>query len=82
MITFTVSVDDKKSEKVIKAFFDALEIRYNVDQAPADDLERPLNKKEQQLFNRLKSSLNDIKKWEKGEMELSDARTFLNGLPG
>lgn len=37
---------------------------------------------EQELFNRLKNALCEIKKWEKGEIELNDARSFINELSG
>lgn len=40
------------------------------------------SREEQELFNRLKNALCEIKKWEKGEVELNDARTFINGLSG
>ncbi|WP_028298020.1 hypothetical protein [Olivibacter sitiensis] len=78
MTTFTVNINDKQSEKVIKAFFDALNIPYQIQTGNVDEACRPLNKKEQELFDRLKNSLSDIKKYEKGELELKDARIFLN----
>jgi len=79
MTTFTVNVHDKRSEKAIKAFFEALQLPYEVQKTPEVSSSRPLGKNEQELFNRLKNSFSDIKKWEKGELELNDARTFLNG---
>lgn len=80
MTTITVNVNDKKSEKAVKAFFEALQLPYEVHKVPKGSLSRPLGKKEQEFFDRLKSSLSTIKKWEEGDLELNDARTFLNGL--
>ncbi len=81
MATFMVSTDDKKSEKVLKAFLNALELNYEI--KSKDEVEpkvRPFKKKEKQIYESLKGSLTDIKKWKKGELELKDAKAFLNGL--
>jgi hypothetical protein len=75
MTTVTVNIDNKKSEKIALAVLETLGLNYKTDTIEAD---RPLNKKEQELFERLKSSFSDIKKWEKGELSLKDARAFLN----
>ena len=75
MTTVTVNIDNKKSEKVVLAVLEALGLNYKTEVTDAD---RPLNKKEQELFDRLQSSFSDIKKWEKGELSLKDARVFLN----
>lgn len=81
MAIFVVSTDDKKSEKVLKAFLNALEIDYKIeDKDEVEQQSRPLNKKEKQIFESLKGSLIDIKKWEKGELEFKDAKTFLDEL--
>ncbi len=81
MATFMVSTDDKKSEKVLKAFLNALELNYEI--KSKDEVEpkvRPFNKKEKQIYESLKSSLTDIKKWERGELELKSAKDLLNEL--
>ena len=75
MTTVTVNIDNEKSEKVVLAVLEALGLSYKTE---ATDSGRPLNKKEQQLFDRLASSFSDIKKWEKGELSLKDAKAFLN----
>jgi hypothetical protein len=41
---------------------------------------RPLNKAEQQLYNRLKRSFKQIKLYQEGKIELNDARTLLSEL--
>ncbi len=47
MATFVVSTDDKKSEKVLKAFLNAFEIDYKIeDKDEMEQQSRPLNKKE------------------------------------
>ena len=82
MTTITVNVNDKKSEKAIKAFFEALQLPYEVHKTSKSVSSRQLNKAEQALFDRLKSSLSDIRRWEEGDLELNDTKTFLNGLSG
>ncbi len=81
MATFTINTEDKKSEKVLKAFLKALELNYEI--KSKDEVEpkvRPFNKKEKQIYESLKSSLTDIKKWERGELELKSAKDLLNEL--
>jgi len=39
----------------------------------------PLNKAEQELYNRLKRSFKQIKLHQEGKIELRDARTLLEG---
>lgn len=78
MTTFTVNIEDKRSEKAIKAFLDALELKYDV--AYSDKTESSPDKKSQRIYEGLKRSLNDIRKWENGELELKDAKDMLNEL--
>ena len=81
MATFMVSTDNKKSEKVLKAFLNALELNYEI--KGKDEVEPKVlafNKKEKQIFESLKGSLTDIKKWERGELELKSAKDLLNEL--
>jgi hypothetical protein len=81
MATFMVNTENKESEKVLKAFLNALEIDYKIESK--DEIaqqSRPLNKKEKQIFESLKGSLIDIKRWERGEIELKNAEDFLNEL--
>lgn len=81
MATFMVSTEDKKSEKVLKAFLNALKLDYQIQKSDkVESKPRPLNKKEKQVFEALKGSLIDIKRWEKGEIELKNARDFLDEL--
>lgn len=81
MTTFTVNVDDQQSEEVVKAFLDAIGIKYEIEKQKGGETERSsFSKKEQELYNRLEDALSDIKKWEIGELELNDARSFINGL--
>lgn len=79
MTTITVNIKDKKSEKIVKAFFDALDIQYQVKEIE-DEKIRPLNEKEKELYSGLKRSLSDIKKWEDGDLDLKDAKTLFNEL--
>ena len=78
MTTFTVNIEDPKSEKAVKAFLDALELNYKVKYSSTSD--RLLSRKEKEVYNSLKNSLNEIKKWENGEIELRDAKDLLNEL--
>ena len=79
MTTLTVNIDNKKSEKAVKAVLDALGLSYNIEPAPASTL-RPLNKAEQRLYNNLKKSFEQIKLHQEGKIELKDARALLDEL--
>ncbi|RYY06655.1 MAG: hypothetical protein EOP43_05680 [Sphingobacteriaceae bacterium] len=81
MATIIVNTENKKSEKALKAILNALEINYQIENKDKAKTEsRPLNKKEKQIFESLKGSLLDIKRWENGEIELKSARDLLNEL--
>lgn len=83
MTTFTVNVDDQQSEEVIKAFLDAMGLDYEIQIKNKVEHQNSTSTMEgQELFNRLKNALCEIKKWEKGEIELNDARSFINELSG
>lgn len=79
MTTLTINIDNKKSEKAVKAFLDALGLSYNVD-ATIDKAQRPLNKAEQRVYKNLKNSFEQIKLHQEGKIELRDARELLNEL--
>lgn len=79
MSTLTVNINDKKSEKVIKAVLDALGLNYNIEQEPNPN-KRPLNESEQLMYNRLKKSAKQIKDYKEGKIEVRDARTLLDEL--
>ena len=76
MTTLTVNIDNKKSEKAIKAVLDALGLSYSVDTANV----RPLNKAEKHILDNLKQSLSEIKLHQEGKIELRDARALLDEL--
>ena len=79
MTTLTVNIDNKKSEKAVKAVLDALGLSYNIESNP-DPAQRPLNKAEQRVYNNMKRSLEQIKLHQKGKIELRDARELLHEL--
>ena len=79
MTTLTVNIDNKKSEKAVKAVLDALGLSYNVE-PKADHLQRPLNKAEQRVYKNMKHALEQIKLHQEGKIELRDARELLNEL--
>lgn len=78
MTTLTVNIDNKKTEKAIKAVLDAFGLDYNVENSK--NAERPLNKSEQIIYSRLKKAVKEIELYKKGEIELQSARDFLNEL--
>ncbi len=81
MATFMVSTADKKSEKALKAILNALKLNYEIKSKDEVELKsRPFNKKEKQIFESLKNTFIDIKKWERGELEFKDAKTLLDEL--
>jgi hypothetical protein len=79
MTTLTVNIDNKKSEKAVKAVLDALGLSYNI-QSDRDQVQRPLSKAEQRVYNNLKRSLEQIKLHQEGKIELRDAKELLNEL--
>jgi type II secretory pathway component GspD/PulD (secretin) len=79
MTTVTVNIEDKKTEKAIKAVLDALGLDYNIAKQTGVK-KRSLNKSEQLLYNRLKRSAEEIKLYKEGKIELQDASEFLNEL--
>ena len=80
MTTLTVNIDNKKSEKAVKAVLDALGLSYNIESTPDNDKKRPLNQAEQRMYNNLKDSLEQIKLHQEGKVELRDARELLDEL--
>jgi len=81
MNTLTVNIDDKKSEKAVKAVLDALGLSYHIEPKQAENTtQRPLNKAEQRLYKNMKRSLKEIKLHQEGKIELRDARELLNEL--
>ena len=79
MTTLTVNIDNKKSEKAVKAVLDALGLSYNIE-STTGSISRPLNKKEQLVYKNIKHSLEQIKLHQEGKIELRDARELLNEL--
>jgi hypothetical protein len=79
MTTLTVNIDNKKSEKAVKAVLDALGLSYNIESG-RDQAQRPLNNAEQRVYKNMKRSLEQIKLHQEGKIELRDARELLNDL--
>ena len=79
MTTLTVNIDNKKTEKAIKAVLDAFDLDYKVDQHSGSET-RPLSKSEQLIYNRLKKSAKEINLFKEGKIKLQDANEFLNEL--
>jgi len=79
MTTLTVNIDNKKSEKAVKAVLDALGLSYNIESNP-NQAKRPFNKAEQTVYNNMKQSLEQIKDHQEGKINLRDARELLNEL--
>ena len=79
MTTLTVNIDNKKSEKAVKAVLDALGLSYNVESATADK-QRPLNKAEQKVYEKLKRSFEQIRLHQEGKIELKSIEEVLAEL--
>jgi len=78
MTTLTVNIDNKKTEKAIKAILDAFGLDYNIEHP--ETTKRELNKSEQIIYDRLKKSAEEIKLYKEGKIQLQDATEFLNEL--
>lgn len=79
MTTLTVNIDNKKSEKAVKAVLDALGLNYKIESNP-DQAKRPFNKAEQLVYDNMKQSLEQIKQHQDGHTNLRDARELLDEL--
>lgn len=79
MTTLTVNIDNKKTEKAIKAVLDALGLDYNIEQHP-DSVKHPLNEKEQQVYNNLKRSFTKIKMHKEGKVKLQKAKEAISEI--
>jgi anaerobic ribonucleoside-triphosphate reductase len=79
MTTLTVNIDNKKSEKAVKAVLDALNLSYNIE-SNAVNVQRPLNKAEQRIYENMKKSLEQIKLHQEGKIHLRDAKELLDEL--
>ncbi|HZY38174.1 MAG TPA: hypothetical protein VFE53_16070 [Mucilaginibacter sp.] len=79
MTTLTVNIQDKKTEKAVKAVLDAFGLNYSVGKETDPD-KRPLNKSEQAIFDSLKRSVEEVKLHKEGKIKLQSARDLLNEL--
>lgn len=79
MTTLTVNIDNKKTEKAIKAILDALGLNYNIEQHPGSSKE-PLNEREQQVCNNLKRSFTKIKMHKEGKVKLQNAKEAISEI--
>jgi len=79
MTTLTVNINNKKSEKAVKAVLDALGLDYNIE-LNADTTKRPLNKAEQRIYENLKHTSEEIRLHQEGKIQLKDARELLDEL--
>jgi hypothetical protein len=78
MTTLTVNIEDKKTEKAIKAVLDAFGLEYNIEKPKP--VAPPLSKKDQQMYDRLKRSVEQINLYKEGKVDFQSARDFLNEL--
>ena len=78
MTTLTVNIDNKKTEKAIKAVLDALGLDY-IEQHPGT-ANKALSKSEQVIYNRLKRSAAQIKLYKEGKIQLPSIEEVLAGL--
>jgi hypothetical protein len=78
MTTLTINIDNKKTEKAIRAVLDAFDLDYNVENSSSS--KRHLNKSEQVIYTRLEKTAREIELYKKGEIELQSAKDFLDEL--
>jgi hypothetical protein len=79
MTMLTVNIEDKKTEKAVKAVLDAFGLNYSVAKE-TDPTARPLNKSEHAIYESLKRSMEEVKLHKEGKIQLQNARDFLNEL--
>jgi len=78
MTTLTVNIDNKKSEKAVKAVLDALGLPYSLDKVQSGPIE--LNKAEKVVYEHLKNSFNEIKLHQQGKIQLKTIEELLTEL--
>ncbi|GGI22153.1 hypothetical protein [Pedobacter mendelii] len=79
MTTLTVKIENKKTEKAVKAILEALGLSYAENKTTNSEQE-PLNEGEQAIYNRLKNSFEQIKLHQEGKIKLRNARELLDEL--
>ncbi|MFW0715857.1 hypothetical protein [Pedobacter sp. N23S346] len=79
MTTLTVNIENKKTEKAVKAVLDALGLSYDEDKNAKVNQE-PLNAAEQVIYDRLKSSFEQIKLHQQGKVKLKSIEELLAEL--
>lgn len=76
MTTLTVNINDKKTEKAVKAVLDALGLDYRVKK----DVAEFIAAEDEVLYKRLQKSAKEIKQFKEGKINLQNAADFLNEL--
>ncbi|PWS31871.1 hypothetical protein [Pedobacter paludis] len=79
MTTLTVNINDKKTEKAVKAVLEALGLSY-AENKKNKSTQEPLNKSEQAMYNRLKNSFEQIKLHQEGKIKLRSIEELLSEL--
>ncbi len=79
MTTLTVNIENRKSEKAVKAVLDALGLNYEV-ASNIKAKERILNRAEHARYNYLETAFEQINLHQEGKIELRDAKDFLDEL--
>ncbi|MBT2564589.1 hypothetical protein J7E50_01120 [Pedobacter sp. ISL-68] len=79
MTTLTVNINDKKTEKAVKAVLDALGLNYDIDKE-AKVTKKPLNAAEEAMYARLKNSFEQIKLHQEGKIKLKSIEELLTEL--
>jgi hypothetical protein len=77
MTTLTVNIEDKKTEKAIKAVLDAFGLNYDITK---DAAKRPLTKAEEVMYNRLKRSVKQVNLYKEGKIEMKTIEDVLAEL--
>ncbi|MDP9078032.1 MAG: hypothetical protein M3O71_11445 [Bacteroidota bacterium] len=68
MTTLTVNIDNEKDLPVIREILTRFGLNYKIDQSAE------LNKEEKKLLTKLKKSFKEISDWEKGKVNLQNAK--------
>ena len=76
MITLTVNIDNKKTEKAVKAVLKALGLTYDEEKVT----KKPLNAAEEAMYARLKNSFEQIKLHQEGKIKLKSIEELLTEL--
>ncbi|ASU33795.1 hypothetical protein [Mucilaginibacter xinganensis] len=79
MATLSVNIDNKKSEKAVKAMLDALDLSYSFT-TDDEQVTQPPNKAEEVIYHKLRRALEQIILHQEGRLKLNNIDEVITEL--